>query len=482
MQPPRPGPPNWRIDGAGLSVLEERLRYELRCLDAPNRPWVPARRTRDGTEVLDVLIVGGGQSGLALAWALRRERVERVLIVDENSQGRAGPWRRFARMKTLRTPKELTGPDLGIPSLTFRAYFEAQYGAAAWESLEFIPKEQWAAYLEWYRGVLGLPVEHETCVGALRFDPDNGCLLAPLHRAGEERTVRARKIVLASGIDGSGAWLAPRELTAHLPRARWAHTREDIDFSRLRDKRIAVLGAGASAFDNALAALESGARSVDLFFRRPELVRVDAFRWSDFTGFLKHHHDLPDLSRYRFMAQIARMGQLPPANTFHSATRHPAFRMHPGSPWQETVPVDDGAAVQIRTPRGLFTADFLIIGTGFRTELRLRDELKHLEPFIARWSDRFRAPPGEQDPELLRHPYLGPSYEFLERVPGQAPYLSSVFAFNYGALLSHGFGAAGLTGFRYTVPRLVAGITRQLYQEDHEHHLRELSEFDERDF
>lgn len=469
-----------RSASAGLSGLEERLRYELLCLDTPNRTWVPPRRARDGAEVLDVLIVGGGQSGLAIAWALRRERVERVQVVDENPAGRAGPWLRFARMKTLRTPKELTGPDLGVPSLTFRAWYEAQHGAAAWESLDLIPKEQWAAYLDWYRRVLDLPVLHQTCAGPLRFEPDEGCLAVPLRHAGTERTVYARKVVLANGIEGAGAWLAPHELTAHLPRGSWAHTYEDIPFHRLRGKRIAVLGAGASAFDNALVALEHGARSVDLFFRRPELVRVDAFRWGDFTGFLKHHHQLSDLDRYRFMVQIARMGQLPPGTTFQSAVRHPDFRMHPGAPWEETL--QDGEEIRIRTPRGAFTADFLIIGTGFRTDLQLRSELTHLEPYLARWSDRFVPPQGEESADLLRHPYLGPSYEFLERVPGQAPYVSSVFGFNFGALLSHGFGAAGLTGFRYTVPRLVDGITRQLYVEDREHHLHDLSRFDERDF
>jgi cation diffusion facilitator CzcD-associated flavoprotein CzcO len=475
-----PSPQHGTGAGDGLSALQERLRYELLCLEAPNRPWVPPRHTRDGDEVLDVLIVGGGQSGLAVGWALRRERVDRVLIVDENPQGRAGPWLRFARMKTLRTPKELTGPDLGVPSLTFRAWYEAQHGAAGWQSLDLIPREQWAAYLDWYRRVLELPVQHDTCAGPLRYDAENGCLAIPLRHAGRERTVRARKVVLANGIDGAGAWIAPPQLTAHLPRAAWAHTHQDIDFAALRGKRIAVLGAGASAFDNALVALAHGARSVDLFFRRRKMVRIDAFRWSDFTGFLKHHHDLSDSDRYRFMAQIWRMGQLPPATTYHSAVQQRGFRMHPGTPWEATSL--DGEQVVIRTPRGTFTADFLILATGFRTDLTLRPELSLLEPHIARWSDRFVPPAGEEMDDLLRHPYLGPSYEFLERVPGQVPYVSSVFAFNYGALLSHGFGAAGLTGFRYTVPRLVDGLTGQLYVEDREHHLRELTEFDEQDF
>ena len=32
-------------------------------------------------------------------------------------------------MIMLRTPKDLTGPDLGVGSLTFRAFYEAQHGA-----------------------------------------------------------------------------------------------------------------------------------------------------------------------------------------------------------------------------------------------------------------------------------------------------------------------------------------------------------------
>ena len=41
-----------------------------------------------------------------------------------------GPWATTARMETLRSPKQLTGPALGLPALTFRAWYEAQFGTA----------------------------------------------------------------------------------------------------------------------------------------------------------------------------------------------------------------------------------------------------------------------------------------------------------------------------------------------------------------
>src|SRR5689334_7163397 len=109
------------------SALErhaERVRRDLDLLDYPRRAWIAPRQTRGGQSIYDVLIVGGGQGGLATAFGLMREHVRNVLVIDDHPLDRAGPWLNFARMRTLRTPKYLTGPDLGIPSLTPRAWYE----------------------------------------------------------------------------------------------------------------------------------------------------------------------------------------------------------------------------------------------------------------------------------------------------------------------------------------------------------------------
>src|ERR1700754_4532901 len=140
----------------GLLELAERVHRDLGLLDYPRREWLTPRKTSNGAHIYDALIVGGGQSGLACAFGLMRERVKNLLIVDQNPLDRAGPWLNFARMKTLRTPKYLTGPDLGIPSLTPRSYYEAQFGPGSWGAVGLIPKETWAAYLAWYRQTLGI--------------------------------------------------------------------------------------------------------------------------------------------------------------------------------------------------------------------------------------------------------------------------------------------------------------------------------------
>jgi cation diffusion facilitator CzcD-associated flavoprotein CzcO len=474
---------------AALDALAARVRRDLDLLEYPKRLWVEPRRTASGEPVLDVVIVGAGQGGLAAAFGLMRERIGNLLVVDQNPLDRAGPWLNFARMQTLRTPKHVTGPDLGVPSLTPRSWYEAQHGDGSWETLGLIPKESWAAYLAWYRETLGIPVRANTRAGALTWDAERRWWIVPTtptREGGSSETLRARRVILATGIEGSGEWQVPGMIRA-LPRQFYAHTREDIDFDALRGKRVAVLGAGASSFDNASTALERGASEVRLFFRRPELVKVNSYRWAEFVGFLKHFADLGDADKWRFILQIQRMGQLPPADTYKRALRNPGFHVHAATGWK-SLTVRDGAvaiATQNATDPALDSTvevDFVIAGTGFVTDLRLRPELVHVEKHIARWSDRYAPPPGEEHDDLSRHPYLGRGFEFTERTPGEAPYLGTLHNYTFGGLLSLGFGGASISGMKYSIPRLVAGVTGSLFVEDGEAHLVSLQRYGEREF
>lgn len=464
-------------DGSGLAALTQRLRRDLDLLDYPRRPWLGPKTCPDGTAAHDVLVVGGGQGGLVTAFGLMREKVERVVVLDDHPLDRAGPWLNFARMITLRTPKYLTGPDLGIASLTIRAWYEAQHGPGSWETMGLVPRESWAAYLAWYRQTLGIDVRPDRRVVDLAPCETPGLLRVTVDHAGTVEVHHARRVVLATGIDGSGAWDVPASISEALPRDRWAHTREDIDFDALAGKRIAVLGAGASAFDNASVALERGALEVHLLFRRDRLVDVNAYRWAEFVGFLRHMADLPDADKWRFVRQILRMGQLPPADTMRRASAHAGFRMHPGSPWQKLELRGD--AVVITTPKGTHEVDFVIVGTGFVTDLSRRPELATLWPHVALWRDRYQPPADEQHDDLARHPYLGPGFEFTEREPGRAPWVRAIHNYTFGGLLSLGFGGASISGMKYSVQRLVAAITSSLFVEDRDDHYASLCSFSE---
>jgi cation diffusion facilitator CzcD-associated flavoprotein CzcO len=412
---------------------------------------------------------------LAIAFALKRERVTNLRIVDRNPRGLEGPWRRFARMRTLRTSKEVTGMDLGIPSLTPRAWYEATFGRRAWERIHAFPPDVWRAYLDWYRDVLELPVESE--VELTSIEPAGELLLAHLRRNGRRERVHARKIVLATGIEGSGAWRAPGALVAGLPAHRYAHSTAAIDFRKLAGKRVGVLGVGAAAFDNAAAALEAGATRVDLCFRRWDIPRINPLLWTHFAGMLGRFGELTDLERWRFMRRILDdFPQPPPQDAFWRCRKFENFAWHADCRWRAVRNGTGGVAVE--TDAGRFTFDFMIFATGAETDLSLRPELAPILHHIALWRDRFTPPRGEESDLLARHPYLGPAFEFTERKPGTAPFLGRLHNFTFGATPSLGLTAAAVIGLKYGVPRLVAGLVRDLFREDAAEHYRDLLAFD----
>lgn len=464
----------------GLVDLEATVLRDLELTDYPLRSWVPQRSTSDGRKILDVLIIGGGQGGITCAFGLIREKVTNILVIDENKEGQEGPWLSFARMHTLRTPKYVTGPDLGVPSLTLRAWYEARFGADAWRDLSLLPKQQWAEYLLWYRKLLKLPVQNETRAGAIEWCAENQCFSVPVSSPDGESQILARKVILSTGIDGCGRWEIPSAISNSLPKERYAHTRQDIDFSLLKNKRIAVLGAGASGFDNASVALESGAREVHLFYRREDLPTINPYRWAEFVGFLKHHGDLPDDLKYKFIAQIVKMGQLPPPDTFARATSHSNFHLHGASKWDSISNGND--QVCITTSKEKFDVDFVIIATGFVTDLTLRAELSKIADKIALWSDRFTAQEDIKTDDLLRHPYLDSGFQFTEKTPGDAPYLKNLHCYTFGGLLSLGFGGASISGMKYSVPKLVNAITGDIYCEYAQEFYQSLRDYDLKEF
>jgi cation diffusion facilitator CzcD-associated flavoprotein CzcO len=240
----------------GLAALEARLAEDLSLLELPAREWVPGKM-HNGSEVLDVAVVGGGMAGLAASAALKLLGV-RATIFDRSPQGLEGPWATTARMETLRSPKQLTGPALGLPALTFRAWFEAQFGTPAWQALDKIDRLQWMQYLIWYRRVLALDVRNGHTIEAVTPRAD-GLVVLSIRTQDRRIEVYARRVVLATGRDGLGGPALPGFVEG-LPRNRWAHSSDTTDYTTLVGKRVAVVGGGSSAMDSAATALEAGRR------------------------------------------------------------------------------------------------------------------------------------------------------------------------------------------------------------------------------
>jgi cation diffusion facilitator CzcD-associated flavoprotein CzcO len=457
-----------------LDLLSAAVRADLEVLRHPADPWVVPRTHPSGKHVYDVLIVGAGQSGLAIAFALMRDRVSNIMVLDRRPAGREGPWNTTARMRTLRTPKHLPGIELGLPNLTTRAWYIARYGAEAWERLDKIPKEDWQDYLLWCRKTLDLPVRNEVDVTSIRWE-ESLFRVAFEARDGNgvaEDHVYARHVVLATGLEGNGDWQTPEFIKAALPRVRYAHAGEPIDFDALKDKRIAVLGAGASAFDNASTALEHGAKSVVLCIRRKEIQRVNPQLWMGKAGFLRHFADLPDQWKWRFMQHMFSYNIPAPQDAYNRLSRLPGAEIRQNASWKSVrlVGAADGDAkqeIEIETVAGdILRVDFLIVSVGFGVDLHKRSELEAFADQIALWRDRFPLPAGEERSVVATYPYLGSTFEFLEKLPGTAPYLGRIRNFTYGAMVSMGLSGSAISGLKYAVPRLVHGITRSLFVED----------------
>ena len=455
----------------GLEALSATVWRDLELLDHHSPSWV---RSREG--VFDVVIVGGGQSGLGAAFGLMREKVGNILVVDENPAGLEGPWVTYARMITLRTPKQLTSIDFGMPSLTFRAWFEAQHGAAAWAALDKIPRADWMAYLRWYREVLQIPLRNETRVTLI--EPlEDGLFRLSLEGGGE---LLARKVVLATGIQGGGEWHTPDFIKENLPADRWAHTSQPIDYGALAGKRIAILGGGASAFDNAQHALAAGVSQAHVFIRRPELPTINPIRYMEQAGFIRHYAGLDDAAKHAVTRSFLVRNQPPTNDTFERAAAHPGFALHVETPWLAVRP--EGEAVIVTTPKGELTYDFLVLSTGTKTDAALRAELAAVAGDIALWKDRYQAPPGEALPAIGDHPYLGSGFEFQGRTPEGAARLKGLFAFNYSALVSLGLSAAALSGLKFSLPKLVTAVTGQLFMDDRAAILADFFAYDQPEF
>jgi cation diffusion facilitator CzcD-associated flavoprotein CzcO len=454
-----------------IDALTARARADLAWVSHPRIPWLQPHIGPDGAPALDVLIVGAGQSGVAIAHGLIRAQVTNILVVDRAARGLEGPWLTYARMHTLRSPKDFTGPDLDLPSLGYQAWHEAVYGAAAWHALGQITRQDWAAYLGWVRDTIGVTVRNQADV--VDIGPAGG-LLAVAFADGSRRF--ARRVVLATGQEGAGLWWMPDFVAALPPHVR-AHAADPIDFAALRGRRVAVLGAGASAFDNAAMALEAGAASVTLFCRRPEPQTVQPFRWLTFAGFLRHLGDLDDAWRWRFMSRILGMREGFPQATYDRCACHPAFRLLSGAGW--TGARMDGEAVAIETPPVTCTADFLICGTGVDMDFSVRPELRRIAGNIARWADRYTPPEPERDDRLARFPYLAADFSLLPRQPGLTGWMSAIHMFNIASTMSFGPSGSSINAMTTAVPRLVSGLTRGLFVGDLERHWQSLLDYDE---
>ena len=461
----------WRI--RSLAELEAAVRRDLEIMDYPVKPWIKPTSRDDGAHVHDVIVIGGGHSGICAAFALKREKILNSIVLDENAIGEEGPWQTYARMPDLRTRKSVTGAELGYPNLTYRAWYEARFGAEAYQALMRITCDEWTAYLLWMRRLLDLPVENGVRVELI--ERDGGMFRLTVRRGASQQFMYARRVIVASGPLSTGGTHVPDILVQNLPESAYGHVYDDVNFERLKDKTLLVIGAGASAFDNAGTALEQGARAVHMLVRRPLIPRLSLIRWTDWSGFLNTYADLDDEQRWKLAAQVQRNPSPPPVRALNRVEQRPNFHIHFASP--VTSAQMRGDKVIIGTPKGEHEIDYVLCATGFTFRLDRAPLFAAIEKHIALWRDRYTPQSGGPE-KFPASPYLGRHYEFIEKIPGEAPWLQYIFNFTQSATLSMG-PTGRVSGLKYGVRRLMIGVANSFVREDFDTHLASVQSYND---
>jgi putative flavoprotein involved in K+ transport len=217
--------------------------------------------------VVDVLVIGAGQAGLAVAWALRRAPLGLELV--DRAERVGDSWRRRWDSLRLFSPRASSAlPGLALPG----------------EPDGYPTKDELADYLEAYARRLGVPVRTRT--GVRRLSIAGGRFHAETERGD---VLVARAVVLATGaFEEPIVPPSARRLSPHVLQLTAATYRSP---AQLPPGRIVVVGDGATGRQIALEL--SDEREVLLATGRPRLVtpqRIlgrDQLWWSDRLGLLR---------------------------------------------------------------------------------------------------------------------------------------------------------------------------------------------------
>lgn len=178
----------------------------------------------EATEHTDVLIVGAGQSGLALGYHLQR-RGRQVLLVDRN-QRIGDSWR--ARWDSLKLYSPASRD--GLPGMPFPA-----------RTTSYPTKDEMADYLEAYASQFELPVRLGTAIETLT--QEDGGFVA--HTRGSR--VEAETVVVASGVYEKP--YVPEFADELSPSITQLHSSAYRNLSQLQEGPVLVVGASHSGAD-----------------------------------------------------------------------------------------------------------------------------------------------------------------------------------------------------------------------------------------
>ena len=193
-------------------------------------------------------------------------------------------------------------------------------------------------------------------------------------------------------------------------------------------------------------------------------------------GFTAAFPDLGDAWRWRIMNYSFQTQTPAPRGSTLRVSRHPNAYFHFNA-GINNVKLLDGELVITTTSGKTLATDFLILGTGFIVDPLVRTELDGYADKIALWRDRYQPPAGLEHSQLGAFPYLADDFSFMERTPGEAPWLSRIHCFNYGASISLGKTSGDIPGISEGAAWLARSLAAKFYSEDIEQHWQRLLDY-----
>ena len=222
------------LKGHEESLGSRRPKGVVHGADPERHTWLEDRR-REAEELGHttqpyVVILGGGQGGIALGARLRQLRVP-TIIVERNARP-GDSWRNRYKSLCLHDPVWYDH----LPYIKFPANWPV-----------FSPKDKIADWLEMYTRVVELNYWGSTEAKRARYDETAGEWELVVERDGAELTLRPKQLVLATGM--SGRPHTPVFPGADVFRGDQHHSSKHPGPDAYRGKRAVVIGSNKSAHD-----------------------------------------------------------------------------------------------------------------------------------------------------------------------------------------------------------------------------------------
>ncbi|QFG68499.1 flavin-containing monooxygenase [Ornithinimicrobium pratense] len=202
-------------DKSRLTWLEQR-QQEAESLGSSTQPYV--------------LVVGGGQGGIALGARLRQLGVP-ALVIDKHPRP-GDQWRSRYKSLCLHDPVWYDH----LPYLKFPDNWPV-----------FAPKDKIADWLESYTKVMEVPYWGSTVATSAAYHQDAGEWVVEVEREGKPLTLRPRQLVLATGMSGKPN--VPDVPGQDVFRGDQHHSSAHPGPDAYAGKKVVVIGSNNSAFD-----------------------------------------------------------------------------------------------------------------------------------------------------------------------------------------------------------------------------------------